>query len=117
MANRANNGVPEVSVREAHERLSQPGSDALLLDVREAWECAPRRAQGAVNIPMSQMRMRAGDVPTDREVLVICEHGSRSAQVVQFLKRLGHSRVTNVAGGTDQWEKTGLPMERGPAQQ
>ena len=109
----ANNEVSEVSVREAQERLSQPGSDAMLLDVREAWEFKPRRAQGAVNIPMSQMRARAGEVPTDRDVLVICEHGSRSAQVVQFLKRQGYSRVTNVAGGTDQWEKQGLPMERG----
>jgi rhodanese-related sulfurtransferase len=117
MANRANSGVPEVTVREAHERLSQPGSDAMLLDVREAWEYMPRRAQGAMNIPMSQMRTRAGEVPTDLEVLVICEHGSRSAQVVQFLKRQGHSRVANVAGGTDQWEQAGLPMERGPEQQ
>ncbi len=117
MANRANSGVPEVTVREAHERLSQPGSDVMLLDVREAWEYMPRRAQGAMNIPMSQMRTRAGEVPTDLEVLVICEHGSRSAQVVQFLKRQGHSRVANVAGGTDQWEQAGLPMERGPEQQ
>jgi rhodanese-related sulfurtransferase len=109
----ANERVPEVSVREAHERLSQPGADAMLLDVREAWEYTPRRAHGAVNIPLSQLRARAGEVPTDREVLVICEHGARSAQVVQFLKRLGHSRATNVAGGTDQWEKQGLPMERG----
>lgn len=111
----ANNGVPSVTVREAHERLGQPESDVLLLDVREPDEYVPRRAQGAVNIPMSQMRARAGDVPTDRDVLVICEHGTRSAQVVQFLRRLGHSRVTNVSGGTDQWEKQGLPMERGPA--
>ncbi len=117
MANRANNGVPEVTVREAHERLSRPGSDALLLDVREAWEYATRRAQGAVNIPMSQMRTRAGEGRPIASVLVICEHGARSAQVVQFLKRLGYSRVTNVAGGTDQWEKAGLPMERGPEQQ
>ena len=108
----ANNGVPELNVREAYERLSQSGSDAMLLDVREVWEYQPRRAQGAVNIPMSQLRTRTSEVPTDREVLVICEHGARSAQVVQFLKRLGYSRVTNVAGGTDQWEKQGLPMER-----
>ena len=104
-----------MTVREAASRLAEPDSTAILLDVREPYEYVPRHATGAVNIPMSQFVARIAEVPQDREVLVICEHGSRSAQVVQFLRRLGHTRVTNVSGGTDQWEKQGLPMERGPA--
>lgn len=106
--------VPSVSVREAADRISQPSGDALLLDVREAYEYKPRRARGAVNIPMSQLQRRMDEVPRDRELLVICEHGTRSAQVVQFLRqRLGLTRAINVDGGTDAWERAGLPMDRG----
>jgi rhodanese-related sulfurtransferase len=109
----ANDDVPAITVREAVERLAQPDTDAVLLDVREAYEYAPRRAKGAVNIPMSQIQRRLDEVPRDRELLVICEHGSRSAQVVNFLRqRLGLTRAINVAGGTDAWEQQGLPMER-----
>lgn len=111
----AANDVPSISVREAAQRLAQPEADALLLDVREAYEYAPRKAKGAVNIPMSELQRRADEVPRDREVLVICEHGVRSAQVVTFFRqRLGLTRAINVAGGTEEWERQGLPMERTP---
>jgi rhodanese-related sulfurtransferase len=109
----ADDGVPSISVREAAERLAQPDADVLLLDVREADEYGPRRVRGAVNIPMSQLQRRMGEVPRDREVLVICEHGVRSAQVVKFLRqRLGLTQAINVTGGTERWERLGLPMER-----
>src|SRR5260370_21081633 len=115
----ADDGVPSISVREAAERVAQPDDDALLLDVREGYEFAPRRAKGAVNIPMSELQRRADEAPRDREVLVICEHGVRSAQVVTFLRqRLGMTRAINVTGGTEEWERDGLPIEpargRGP---
>ncbi len=109
----ADDDVPSISVHEAAERLAQPDADALLLDVREGYEFAPRRARRAVNIPMSELQRRADEVPRDREVLVICEHGVRSAQVVTFLRqRLGLARAINVTGGTEEWERLGLPMER-----
>src|SRR5215475_1645385 len=48
----------EISAREAYARLAAHGSAALLIDVRESWEYQPRRAQGAVNIPLSQFMQR-----------------------------------------------------------
>jgi len=105
--------APSIDVREARTRTAAPDAGALLLDVREEWEYTPRRATGAVNIPMSQLQRRMGEIPRDREVLVICEHGSRSETVVRFLRRQGVERAVNVAGGTDDWERQGLPMEHG----
>jgi rhodanese-related sulfurtransferase len=104
--------LPSVTVREASARLSDPSATALLLDVRETDEYVPRRAAGAVNLPMSQLQRRLGEVPRDRELLVICEHGARSANVTRYLRRQGYTNVVNVAGGTDEWERQGLPMER-----
>ena len=80
-------GAPSITVREATARMQGAQSDALLLDVREVYEYVPRHPTGAVNIPMSQLQRRVGEVPKDREVLVICEHGNRSVNVTCFLAR------------------------------
>jgi rhodanese-related sulfurtransferase len=105
----------EISAREAHARLSAPGSEALLIDVREPWEFQPRRAQGAVNIPLSQFMQRFAEIPRERDALIICEHGVRSLQVVKFLARQGYRHTLSVDGGTEMWEVAGLPMDYGDA--
>jgi rhodanese-related sulfurtransferase len=104
-------GAPSITVREANARMQDAQSDALLLDVREVYEYVPRHPTGAVNIPMSQLQRRVGEVPKDREVLVICEHGNRSVNVTRFLRAQGVARVLNVDGGTEEWEQARLPME------
>ncbi|HEV8193937.1 MAG TPA: rhodanese-like domain-containing protein [Ktedonobacterales bacterium] len=103
----------EISAREAYARLAAPGGEPLLIDVREPWEFQPRRAQGAVNIPLSQFMQRFAEIPREREALIICEHGVRSLQVVQFLARKGYTHAVSVDGGTEMWEMAGLPMDYG----
>jgi rhodanese-related sulfurtransferase len=104
-------GAPSITVREANARLQDAQHDALLLDVREVSEYVPRHPTGAINIPMSQLQRRVGEVPREREVLVICEHGNRSVNVTRFLRAQGVTRALNVDGGTEEWEQARLPME------
>ena len=104
-------GAPSITVREASARMQDEQQGPLLLDVREVYEYVPRHPTGAVNIPMSQLQRRVGEVPKDREVLVICEHGNRSVNVTRFLRAQGVSRALNVDGGTEEWEQARLPME------
>lgn len=106
--------VPEISVSEAWRRLTEiAGSPApAFVDVREAWEYQSGHASGALNLPLSQLRQRHGEVPADREVLFICEVGARSMQAAQFMRTKGVERVANVGGGTQAWRAHGLPMER-----
>jgi len=52
---------------------------------------------------MREIPARAGEIPADREVIVLCHHGARSAQVAMYLLRNGFSRVRNLAGGIDAW--------------
>jgi len=42
-------------------------------------------------------------VPRDRDVVVHCKLGGRSAQAVEFLKSRGYTRVRNLAGGILRW--------------
>lgn len=105
--------VQEINVKEAWRRLSVSGgaSALALIDVREAWEYEGGHAKGAINIPLSQLQQRQGEVPRDREVLCICQVGGRSLMAARFLRQRGVERVVNVGGGTEEWASQGLPME------
>lgn len=92
----------EISVNEARDRLATPGG-ALLIDVREPYEAEICRVAGAELIPMRQIPERAGTLPRDRPLLVMCHHGGRSRQVTQYLRAQGFDAAINVAGGIDAW--------------
>jgi rhodanese-related sulfurtransferase len=81
------------------------GPRPVLLDVREDWELAIARLEGAVHIPMGEIPSRFRELETDREIVVFCRSGGRSAQVAQFLLRQGYPRVWNLAGGILAWSE------------
>ncbi|WP_081839009.1 rhodanese-like domain-containing protein [Thermogemmatispora carboxidivorans] len=103
--------VPTIAVREAWERLARADGETVLIDVREPWEYRSGHAPRAVNIPLGQLAARVNEVPRDREVLLICLSGHRSAQAARLLQRLGLSRVVNIKGGITSWRLHGLPIE------
>jgi rhodanese-related sulfurtransferase len=105
--------IPAVDVTEAERRVRDDPERPILLDVREVHEFVAVRAPGALHIPMSTFQARAGEVPTDRPILVVCHSGSRSAAVTGFLLRSGRTDVANVAGGMEAWANAGLPTRSG----
>jgi rhodanese-related sulfurtransferase len=108
--------LPTVDVIEAERRLREDPARPLLLDVRELSEFAEVRAPGAVLLPTSVFNARLDELPVDRPLLVICHMGGRSAAVAGYLARSGRTDVANVSGGMDAWERSGLPVRRGPIQ-
>jgi rhodanese-related sulfurtransferase len=52
---------------------------------------------------MREIPGRLTELDRDREIVVFCHHGSRSAMVVEFLRRQGFERAINMAGGIDAW--------------
>ncbi|HEX9036201.1 MAG TPA: rhodanese-like domain-containing protein [Ktedonobacterales bacterium] len=108
---RASNGVASISPRDAWEKLSAAPRETALIDVREAWEFARGHAKGARNIPLSQLASRVKDIPTNKDVLLICQSGNRSMQAAEFLKARGVERVWNVSGGTTVWRMSQQPLE------
>jgi rhodanese-related sulfurtransferase len=97
-----NNQLPSVVAAEV------PG-DGFLLDVREDDEWRAGHAPDAVHIPLSELNSRAGEVPNDRDIYVICRSGARSAQAVAAFNNAGWSS-SNVEGGMHAWEAAGRPM-------
>lgn len=83
--------------------------DGYLLDVRENDEWHAGHAPDAVHIPLSELNARVREVPTDRDVYVVCRSGVRSAQAVAAFNNAGWT-ATNVEGGMHAWEAAGRPM-------
>jgi molybdopterin/thiamine biosynthesis adenylyltransferase/rhodanese-related sulfurtransferase len=93
----------EIDVRTAHAlRQARPDATAIV-DVREPFELAICRLPEAEAIPMRQIPAHLGDLPTDKHLLILCHHGSRSLRVTEFLRDQGFTAVTNIAGGIDAW--------------
>jgi rhodanese-related sulfurtransferase len=83
---------------------------ALLLDVREPDEWAAGHVPGAVHIPLGQLVERVDELPEDRQVVVICRSGARSARAAAFLASSGFDAV-NLAGGMHAWAAAGLAFQ------
>jgi rhodanese-related sulfurtransferase len=100
--------VPAVPVQEAIDAV---GTGEYLLDVREPREWDEVRAPSATLIPMRALSERAGELPDDGRILVICHSGVRSAAVTEALVAAGYPAV-NVSGGIVAWEAAGGPVVR-----
>jgi NADPH-dependent 2,4-dienoyl-CoA reductase/sulfur reductase-like enzyme/rhodanese-related sulfurtransferase len=69
-----------------------------LLDVRNPPELAVESVPGAVNIPLPQLRARLGELPRDREILVICRSAVRAYYATRILMQNGF-KARNISGG------------------
>ena len=73
-------------------------TSAALLDVREPDEFARGHLEGAVNLPLSELRRRVNDVPRGRELWVYCAAGQRAYYAQRLLMQRGLD-VRNLSGG------------------
>jgi sulfur-carrier protein adenylyltransferase/sulfurtransferase len=75
----------------------------LLIDVREPDEYEVAHIEGARLIPLATLAKELETLPKDREILVHCKAGGRSAKAVKLLLDHGFTTVKNVSGGMDAW--------------
>ena len=91
--------------------------DAILVDVREAYEhaaCAGTVFEGCAvhSVPLSRL---AGQVAAwlqqpQRPLIFFCRSGNRSARAAACLRRLGHAAAWQLNGGMAMAEATRLPL-------
>lgn len=104
-------GLKEVTVQQAREMLDQ--GEAVLIDVREPYEYREIHAKNATLMPLSTFGQHVQEIPQDKDVLLICRSGGRSAQAGMFALQNGFKRIYNVQGGTLGWVQAKLPTEKG----
>ncbi|HUJ17882.1 MAG TPA: rhodanese-like domain-containing protein [Nitrospirota bacterium] len=91
---------------ELHDMV-QRGKDFLLLDVRTPREYTGDAIENSTLIPLQELEHRVRELPRDKEIVVYCRVGNRSAYACSFLARLGY-RVKNLEGGIMLWNRAGL---------
>ena len=94
--------VQEITPRDLADRVRR-GDPIDLIDVREPYEWRIARIDGARLIPLGQFERSVAEIPSDRDVVLYCHHGSRSRTAAEFLVERGFRRVWNLTGGIDRW--------------
>ena len=91
--------------REASERRGE----VAFLDVREWYEWDTGTIEGAVHVPIRELRDKLDSVPRDKPVVAICQIGQRSALAAEFLNRNGID-AHNLEGGLEAWTAEGFSL-------
>jgi adenylyltransferase/sulfurtransferase len=94
--------VPEITPLELAARL-QRGDALELIDVREVAEWQVARIDAARLVPLATLPSAYATLDPERDVVVHCKSGGRSARAVRQLRAAGFRRVWNLAGGIQRW--------------
>jgi adenylyltransferase/sulfurtransferase len=80
------------------------GEDIQLIDVRQPGEYQFARIEGAKLIPLGEILNRMNEIDPERETVILCKMGGRSAHAVEALERAGFKgSLRNLAGGITAW--------------
>ena len=102
----------EITAEQLKKRIDA-GEDLYVLDVRNLNEFQICRIPGTTLLPLPELGARFTEVPRDREVIVHCKMGGRSAKAIEFLKTQGYTKLLNLTGGILAWgEKVDPGMPR-----
>ena len=95
--------MEEITSTELKQRLDN-GDDIQIIDVREDSEVAIASIPNTIHIPMAQVLSRMDEIDPNRETVVHCKMGGRSARVIDALQRSGFSgKLINLKGGIIGW--------------
>jgi len=80
-----------------------------VLDVRDPEELAIGSIEGAINIPLGQLRERAKELPRSKKILVYCQVGQRGYFAARLLTQMDFD-VTNLNGGYKTYSHAACPQ-------
>ena len=88
---------------DATERWLADYPDAIVVDVRTPWEYRAGHIPGARSRPLGSGGEDLTDLPADRPVLLVCQHGPRSRVAAGLLAQRGFRRLYELQGGMSRW--------------
>lgn len=105
-------GYKEIDTAEAVLMMNH--NDAIMLDVREDSEFKDGHIIDAIHIPLGKLAGRVNELAAykNREVIVNCRSGHRSASACGRLRKSGFEKVYNLKGGIMAWQSASLPLEK-----
>ncbi len=87
--------------KEEYISCKNKGTCPLIIDVREKEEWDSGHIDGAVHIPLAELKERINACTEDKNmrIAVCCAHGSRGEIAKQLLQQQGYTAVENLDGG------------------
>ena len=107
-SNLLSGAMPAITWRE----LKEEKDSIMLIDTRTPEEYSFGTIQGAINIPVDELRSRMNEVPQDRPVVLFCAVGLRGYLALRILMGHGYRNVRNLIGGYKTYSACIAPLPR-----
>jgi rhodanese-related sulfurtransferase len=100
--------APSISSETAREIIENGKGKSILIDVRSAREFDVFHLEGAINIPLAEIRTDDNlfwqkHLKNREQIFLICNMGFLSAGATERLRKLGFPNAKNIEGGMDAW--------------
>ena len=94
------------------ERLAWADRSMIVLDVRTPGEFAAGHVPGAINIPHTELAARLSELESarDRDIVVYCRTGNRTATALGVLEKSGFRRLFHLEGDYTRWSEERRPV-------
>ncbi len=109
-ANARRGEMPCVTLAAFADERKTGASKAVVLDVRTPKEFAAGHVEGAVNIPVDDLRERLAEVPKDQPLVIYCGVGYRAYVAQRILMNKGRKDVRNLLGGWRLIQQSGIRL-------
>ena len=88
--------------------------DVVVLDVRESSETIGGKIARAIQIPVSAIAKRVGELDKhkDKTLLVYCKSGARAGIACKELGKHGLEKIYSLNGGLAAWQEAHLPLSK-----
>jgi rhodanese-related sulfurtransferase len=109
--------ITTISPQHLHE-LRANGKEINLIDVRTPAEYRTGHAVGAKLVPLEDLDpevltsdLQQSGAGYEKPLYITCQAGFRAQQAAERLRSAGYRKLVLIEGGTEAWQKAGLPME------
>lgn len=99
-----------ISAEDLHDMITGD-ANFVLLDIRAPLEYDDNHIEGAINIPVADLRTRHNELDKNKTIVLICSSGNRSSLGASILKQHGFKNIYNVAGGMSGYSAAGYTRE------
>ena len=105
-------GPETIEPKSLNERIAWADRSMVVLDVRTPEEFAAGHLPGAINIPHTELAARVAELDgaRDRDIVVYCRTGKRSAQALDVLEQSGFRRLFHLEGDYTRWSEEKRPV-------
>ncbi len=104
--------IKEITSEALREKMAGAAAP-LIIDVREADEVATGKLTVAKHVPRGflELKVESLERDRDREIVIYCAGGVRSALAARSLEEMGYGNVHSLIGGFGAWKNKGMPWE------